>query len=265
MKKIISFLIPPLCCFLAIFTNNFSYAQNGKNNSYLVPVGGGATDNDLMTTIIGLSKKQTPTVLIIPYASEEKNIPAAIEKSTAMFKRIGVTDIANLDVAEPQKAIELINGCDMIWMPGGSQLRLRKALEKGNLVDEILKRYKKGNIVIGGTSAGASIMSDVMMASSNKDKETGELSPVISYGLKLWPEVIIDQHFSERKRLGRLKKAVEKHPNLLGIGIDESTGVIYSNERKITVLGKGTVTFISKKEGEGIKTTVLKDGESYTF
>lgn len=102
-----------------------------------------------------------------------------------LFKKIGITKITILDISAPQKAVELINACNMIWMPGGSQTRMRKALEKANLADEILKRYKKGNIVIGGTSAGASIMSDVMMASSNKDKATGELTPVISYGLKL--------------------------------------------------------------------------------
>lgn len=265
MKKIIPFLIPSLCCFLAIFTNSFSYAQNGKNNSYLVPVGGGPTDNDFMTAVVGLSKKQNPTVLIIPYASDEKNITTTIEKSTAMFKKIGIMNIAALDTTDPKKAIELITACDMIWMPGGSQTRMRKALEKGNLADEILKRYKKGNIVIGGTSAGASIMSDVMMASSNKDKATGELTPVISYGLKLWPEVIIDQHFSQRKRLNRLKIAIEKHPNLLGIGIDESTCVVYHNDKKIDVLGKGTVTFINRKNNEEPKITVLKAGDSYTF
>lgn len=182
-----------------------------------------------------------------------------------LFKKIGITKITILDISAPQKAVELINACNMIWMPGGSQTRMRKALEKANLADEILKRYKKGNIVIGGTSAGASIMSDVMMASSNKDKATGELTPVISYGLKLWPEVIIDQHFSQRKRLNRLKIAVEKHPNLLGIGIDESTCVVYHNDKKIDIIGEGTVTFINKKDNEEPKITVLKASESYTF
>lgn len=260
MKPILKFLLPVLCVFMLGIAP--SYAQK---NSYLVPVGGGATGAELLQSIVNLTNSKNPTILVIPYASDEKNIPATIEKTTAMFKKIGITNITILDTSAPQKAVELINACNMIWMPGGSQTRMRKALEKANLADEILKRYKKGNIVIGGTSAGASIMSDVMMASSNKDKATGELTPVISYGLKLWPEVIIDQHFSQRKRLNRLKIAVEKHPNLLGIGIDESTCVVYHNDKKIDVLGKGTVTFISRKDTEEPKITILKAGDSYTF
>ena len=264
MKKIISFFIPSLCYFLVIFTNSFSYAQNSKNNSYLVPVGGGTTHNYLMKTFVDLSQKPNPMVLIIPYASEQKNTIITSEKSVAMFNRLGINNISSLDTADQKKAVKLIKKCDVIWMPGGSQLKLRKALEQANLTEAILKRYADGNFVIGGTSAGASDMSDIMMAGIKKDKTTGEYNPVISYGLKLWPEVIIDQHFSERKRLPRLRKAVEKNKNLLGIGIDESTGIIYDGAEKITVLGKGTVTFIRyNKAKDNMEETILKAGEIY--
>ena len=167
MKKINLFLLSTLCGVLTVLISISSYAQN---NSYLVPVGGGPTDNDLMSAIVGLTKKQNPKLLIIPYASKAKEIANTIERNIAMFKKIGVTNISLLDTAKQKEGIALINSCDMIWMPGGGQVRMRKALEKAKFADEILNRYKKGNIVIGGTSAGASIMSDVMMASSKKNK-----------------------------------------------------------------------------------------------
>ncbi len=264
MKNLFYYILLTFFCFL---TEIPSYAQKAENNSFLVPVGGGTTNADVMKAFMSLSKKHNPVILIIPYATDEKNTASSVDRSTAMFTKMGFSNINSLDLSDKKRAIELVNNCDIIWMPGGSQLKLRKVLENANLTEAILKKYKAGNLVVGGTSAGASVMSDVMMAGNERDQETKLLNPVLSYGLKLWPEVIIDQHFSQRNRLGRLRKAIEKNKNLLGIGIDESTGVLYNNDGKITVVGKGTVTFIRTKKTadnkEEINETVLTSGQSY--
>lgn len=255
-----------LICLLAL-TATASFAQSTK--SILVPVGGGGVSDAHMQQILALSNKTKPSVLLIPYASDPKNIPSTIEKNAARFKELGIDNFMVLDVSDPDKALELIKKCDIIWMSGGQQLRLRKALEQANLIPSIIERYQQNNIVIAGTSAGASVMSDVMMASSKRDPATKILHPTLSYGLKLWPEAIIDQHFSERKRLSRLKIAIEKNPTLLGIGIDEGTAVAYDRNGKIEVIGKGSVTFVQFDKPTNtdpkLKETVLKAGQSYTF
>lgn len=245
------------CCISSI-----SYSQN---KAHLVAVGGGNPDSSLLSKIVHLSKVKDPNLLLIPYASEPNTINATLKNNATMFKKIGVKNIVQLDISDTKAAKELIENSDIIWMSGGDQVRLRKALEQASLIDIILKKYNKGNVIIAGNSAGASVMNNIMMAGSEKDEATGELKPILSYGLKLWPESIIDQHFTQWKRINRLRTAIKNNPTLLGIGIDEATGVIYNKNERMVVLGKGTVTFIKADKNKEIKETVLKAGETYSY
>lgn len=260
-----------LLLLLSIFTVSLTsikplYAQQEKANTYLAPVGGGAIHDTLLLKIVKLSSVENPKILIIPYASSQKDVASAIKASTTMFTRIGKTNLTILDISNLEQSADLIKSCEVIWMSGGGQDRLRKTLENAGLADKILERYKKGNIIISGTSAGASVMTDIMMSKSIKDKVTGSLTPELSYGLKLWPEVIIDQHFSQRKRLERLQKAVALNTSLLGIGIDEGTAIFYQNDGKVAVWGRGTVTFLKQETHSNTpKETVLKDREVYSL
>ncbi len=242
-----------------------SFAINANSqNAYLVPVGGGPTNDEITKKIISLSKTKNPNVLIISNASQDKDIPSTIEKAAANFKKFGLTNINGLDVNNYEQAKTLISKADIIWMSGGKQGKLIKDLSVKKLNAEIFKRYKTGNIVISGTSAGASIMSDIMMTGSEVDKTTGVKTAKLSRGLKLWPTTIIDQHFSERNRLDRLKSAITAKPTMLGIGIDESTAVIYNGTKNISVLGKGTVSFVTKEnKNDTLNVIVLKNLEEY--
>lgn len=258
MKIIANYLIIIfLCCISSI-----SYSQN---KAHLVAVGGGNPDSSLLSKIVHLSKVKDPVLLLIPYASEPNTINATVKNNANMFKRIGVRNINHLDISDLKTAKELIENSDIIWMSGGDQVRLRKALEQAGLIEAILKRYNKGNVVICGNSAGASVMNNIMMAGSEKDEATGELKPILSYGLNLWAKSIIDQHFTQWKRISRLRTAVKNNPTLLGIGIDERTGVVYDKSEKIAVLGKGTVTFLKSDSAGEIKETILKAGEIYRY
>src|SRR5690606_36346553 len=263
MKSINRFFTLVLCTLsVCVLLSTSAFAQPG----HLVPVGGGALDNAFMLKFLSLSKVREPRVLIILYAA--KDINTYLKKTQDSFQKAGVKDIRVLDLSDSQQAAKVIEESDIIWMSGGGQVRLRKALEKAGVADVIRKKHAEGTL-IGGTSAGASVQTDVMMASSKRDPETKVLIPTLSYGLKLWPEVIIDQHFSERKRLERLETAVKRHPNLVGIGIDESTGVLYGGDHKFTVIGKGTVTVLratnpqADKDNVELKKIILKAGDAY--
>ncbi len=123
-------------------------------------------------------------------------------------------------------------GATAVWIGGGDQSRLVERY----LGTEFLERWKEwwyGGGVVGGTSAGAAVMSRSMISG-------GDIEPEIREGFGWLPEVIIDQHFSEKKRLERLKRAVLKHPQLVGVGIDERTGWLIEGDRT-SVIGEGKV------------------------
>ena len=110
-------------------------------------------------------------------------------------------------------------------MPGGDQTRFMKAIEGTGLDEVIRARYRAGAIV-GGTSAGAAVISEAMITGDADLQSLTARKTVIAKGLGLWPEVIVDQHFLKRQRDNRLISAVIDHPTLVGVGIDESTAVI---------------------------------------
>lgn len=115
------------------------------------------------------------------------------------------------------------------------------ALQDAGVVEAIRARHAQGK-TIGGTSAGAAVMSQTMITRSAGRRGTPEANvPVTGQGLGLWPAVIVDQHFLKRKRQERLKSAVLTHPTLVGIGIEESTA-IFVNGGEFEVVGAGPVT-----------------------
>jgi cyanophycinase len=117
-----------------------------------------------------------------------------------------------------------------VWISGGDQSRLT-ALYGGTRVERELAKVLRRGGVVGGTSAGASVVSAVMMAGEGK---TGQ-------GFGLLADAIVDQHFSNRHRLPRLLGILKTHPGQLGIGIDEQTAVVIRG-KEVTVLGNATVT-----------------------
>jgi cyanophycinase len=119
------------------------------------------------------------------------------------------------------------------WMSGGDQSRLANAY-RGTAVEKELRRLLARGGVIGGTSAGASVMSAVMITGGNPQARVGE-------GFGLLPEVVIDQHFQNCKRQKRLLGVLEKHPRCLGLGIDEETAVVVRGHT-FTVVGKANVS-----------------------
>lgn len=145
------------------------------------------------------------------------------------------------DDANSEAIVCVLDGVNAVWFSGGDQLKLAEVC-RGTLLERRLKAFVQRGGVTGGSSAGASIFSDVMI---NKDS--------YARGLGLLDNLIIDQHFTERKRLARLTKLVSQYKNKIGIGIDETTGIII-NGNTMKVRGIGTVTVINKG-----KIVVLKD------
>jgi cyanophycinase len=164
-----------------------------------------------------------------------------------------------LNTLDPRQAndpsfIKPLTEATAAWFDGGDQSRLAKAY-RGTAVEKELRRLLARGGVIGGTSAGASVMSSIMITG-------GFAQPSVGEGFGLLPDVVIDQHFGNRKRQKRLLSVLKQNPQCLGLGIDENTAVVVSGHTFL-VLGKANVSVClpPTKYDEG-QVTLLKAGES---
>src|SRR3954453_6765143 len=129
----------------------------------------------------------------------------------------------------------------VVFFAGGDQLKITSKFGGTPLCDRMRQLYSRGAL-IAGTSSGASVMAEVMMAAGESESShQGQESVRLSAGLGLISGVIIDQHFAERGRMGRLLGAVALNPRLLGIGIDENTAIVVNENRSFEVVGAGAV------------------------
>ena len=130
-----------------------------------------------------------------------------------------------------------------IFITGGNQLRLSTILG-GTPVARIIRRRNAEGIPIAGTSAGAAIMSEHMIAGGRSGPSPRESGVELAPGLGLTNRVIIDQHFNQRGRMGRLLAALSFNPFVCGLGIDENTAAFIRPDGDLEVVGRGTVTVI---------------------
>ena len=168
-----------------------------------------------------------------------------------VFERLGAEDVRVLDTQTPEDAnnpeyLEAIEQATGIFFTGGDQARIISCLKDTKLDAAMHKRYSEG-IIIGGTSAGAAMMPDMMIIEG--DSETNPRVDVVAMGpgMGFLPGVVIDQHFAQRGRLGRLVTALLLQPAVLGFGIDENTAILVSGD-ELEVIGESAVTVIDESE-----------------
>ena len=155
-------------------------------------------------------------------------------------ERRDVVNPATRADAHDAAAVAAIDAASGIFMSGGSQLRLSQLLP-GTPVGDALHRAHERGAVVGGTSAGASIMSDFMISMGEEGVTPRQRASQITAGLGLIRGVVVDQHFDQRARYGRLMSVIATSPHLLGIGIDEDTAIVVADRDEFTVMGRGAV------------------------
>lgn len=211
----------------------------------LLAVGGGGTTDAIVARALELAGGPKSRMLIVPQASGSEDAGA---KSVEFWREKGAQNVQVLDLTDRSKAKAAIAAADFLWMPGGDQSRLMSALLEAGVVDAIRDRYRAGALV-GGTSAGAAVLSKVMIVGG----ETADLTSVraagteTSEGLGLWDGALVDQHFMKRQRFNRLMSAVLDHPDLVGLGVDERTGVVLHPDGACEVVGDGSVLVIDAR------------------
>ncbi len=210
----------------------------------LVVVGGGATPPAVVARMLALAGGPRAVVVVLPQASAVEH---AGDDSVALFRAAGAAEVVNLDPTRTD-AVAVVSRATLVWFPGGDQNRLMKMLAATPVLDAVRARHAAG-AVVGGSSAGAAVMSRVMITGEADLTGIAAGATVTAEGLGVWPEVIVDQHFLKRQRANRLIAAVLDHPDLVGVGIDEKTAVIVTGSR-FEVMGDGSVIVIDARHAD---------------
>jgi cyanophycinase len=165
-----------------------------------------------------------------------------------VFTELGAPDVRPLHAvtriqANDESVAAAVQEATGIFMTGGNQLRLSSMIGGTRLAEAILARFRDG-AVVAGTSAGASAISSHMIAFGASGATPKHRMAQIAAGLGLLPGVIVDQHFQQRNRLGRLLSLIAQNPMLLGLGVDEDTAGVVGPDQVMEVIGRGSITVV---------------------
>jgi cyanophycinase len=210
-------------------------------------------DRVILSRFVSLAGGEGAKIVVISTASSLGE--QAGERYRRVFGELGVTHIKPLHavtrVAANDETIVLpIQDATGIFLTGGNQLRLSSTIGGTRLAQAVLDRFQHG-AVVAGTSAGASAMSSHMIAFGASGATPKQRMAQIAAGLGVLPGVIIDQHFQQRNRLGRLLSLIAQNPSLLGLGVDEDTAGLVGPDHIMEVVGRGSITIV---DGAGSET-----------
>jgi cyanophycinase len=261
-------------------------SMNGKVRGSLIIVGGHEekekeAERAILEEIAVRAKRRKGSLVVMTVATQLPEEVASEYRS--VFRDLGVRDLDVVDIrsrddAHADDAVEKIRDASVVYFTGGDQLRITSQVGDSPVFRCLNEIYRRG-ATIAGTSAGAAAMSETMLVSGAGD-ESAEISALgMAPGLGLLSGVVVDSHFAERGRFGRLLGAVAQNPKNIGLGIDEDTAVVVEREERFRVVGSGAVyvvdgtgvsySSLSERRAEGIlsifdvKVHVLGDGDTY--
>lgn len=220
---------------------------SNATRGYLIPIGGAEDklgDLKILKRFIRLCGRR-PTIAIIPTASRREDTGRCYQE---LFDDIGaeravVLDFSSREDCEDAALLAVIEEADGVFITGGNQLRLSTTLG-GTSAAKALRRRNAAGLHIAGTSAGAAIMPEHMIAGGEEGQTPRAGMVTLAPGLGLSNKIMVDQHFRQRDRLGRLVAAVALNPFAVALGIDEDTGAFIDPDNTLEVVGSGTVTVI---------------------
>lgn len=231
---------------------------------------GGAEDKFeakyLLKVFFDASRGRRSRIVILPSASEYEDSGAIYHQVFTEFgaRHVQILPLFNRGDADlPEVARELAKATG-IFMTGGDQNKIVHILRGTAALRAIKTAYQQG-ATIGGTSAGASAMSDPMIGGGLVGSLARSRMVKLNEGLGLTTALIIDQHFHQRNRLGRLLTAVLSYPNMLGIGVDEDTAAMVTHEGKLSVVGRGTVTVVDPGRAQSPDLAIVADRSPIPF
>lgn len=241
---------------------------NAQTRGHLVIIGGGDKTGNMIEKIIKLAGGEDAKIIVIPNASSEPMESA--EYQVNEFESFGSRNVEYInfskETADADSVIRRLDDAGGVFFCGGDQSNLTADLLGTNLLKRIKEVYYEGG-VISGTSAGAAVMSEIMITGNelvNEDSssafniiENGNIETTQGFGFVT--KAVIDQHFIKRKRNNRLITVILEHPDLLGIGIDESTAILVNPDDTFEVLGESQIIIYNPLNADNIH--VKADGK----
>lgn len=235
----------------------------GPEHGVLVIVGGGRVGADILTRMFDIAGGRHAPLVVIPTANGADEY-ADDWSGLKMFKDFGATNITLLHtkdraVADSEAFVRPLTTAKIVWFVGGRQWRLVDSYAKTRTQREIERVLERGGVV-AGTSAGASIMASYMVRGA---RENNHVMMAAGYeeGFGLITGVAIDQHMLTRNRQDDLEEVVAKHPDLLGIGLDESTAIVVRGQ-EFEVVGASKVAI---HDGRKVEAAQERNGKKYFF
>jgi cyanophycinase len=222
----------------------------------LLIIGGGedkGKDSEILRRFVDLCSggPEAPRIAVVTTASNEgEAVYSAYQRA---FYRLGLSAVEAMNVHHRSRASDdtLCQQMDRLtgmFFGGGDQLRITATLGGSRFHQKLLARHAEG-MVVAGTSAGASMMSLTMIVEGDARESPTKNTVKMATGMGLWTGAVIDQHFSQRGRIGRLLSAVAQNPDILGVGLDENTAIEVCLEAKtLRVWGEATVTIVDGRQ-----------------
>lgn len=216
---------------------------------YLVIIGGAEDkekDCEILKEVVKIYKEKKGPLVILTVATD---YPREVgEDYVKVFNSLGVDNIKVVDIRErsaykERGNIDIINEAGCIFFTGGDQIKITSLIGGTRFYTALKNAYLKGTLIVG-TSAGASCLSSTMIVAGEDDSSPRKCTINMAPGLDIVRGVIIDQHFAQRGRIGRLLSASSQNPGILGIGIDENTALVIEGKDEFRVIGEGAVTIV---------------------
>lgn len=271
MRLFLSLIAPaclaPACLALACLALPAQAAPvvRGPERGTLIVAGGGKLGSEIVGRFIQLAGGRSAKIVVIPTAGDDADYGPDCD-CLKMFRELGATSLTVLHTRDHAKAdtdafAAPLKGATGVWFVGGRQWRLVDSYA-GTKTEAAIRAVLAGGGVVGGTSAGATIQGSYLVRGARSGNDI-MMAPGYEAGFGLMQGVAIDQHITARHREGDLDAVVQKHPDVLGIGVDQSTAIEVARDR-FRVLGVGHV-FIhdGREQPNGGHYWLLRPGETF--
>jgi cyanophycinase len=271
LMALVLFLLPVLPAFPALPAPPALPVVRGPERGALVIVGGGRVGPEILTRFFDLAGGRDVPLVVIPTAAGADSYPEDWS-GLKMFKDFGVTNITVLhtkdkSVADSEAFVRPLTTAKAVWFPGGRQWRLVDSYLHTRTQREVERVLERGGVV-GGSSAGASILASYMVRGA-KENNYIMMAPGYEEGFGLIKGVAIDQHMLTRNRQDDLEDVVANHPDVLGIGIDESTAIVVRGQQfevagaSKVAIHDGRIVDSERQQRNGKKYFFMGPGERY--
>jgi cyanophycinase len=226
---------------------------DGAPRGAIMPIGGAEDkvgNRDVLGRFLALAGGSgRARVAVVPTASE---LDDTGERYADLFMALGAAHVDILDIVDRPDALrkdycDALEAATGIFLTGGNQLRLSTILG-GTPLAQTIRRRNAASVPVAGTSAGAAILPEHMIAGGASGATPTADGVILAPGLGLTNRIVLDQHFRQRDRLGRLLAAVSFNPFAVGLGLDEDTAVVLTDDGSLEVVGSGAVTIVDPSD-----------------